>query len=63
MKIKIADYCIRCGLCVDLYPDIYHRNYEKHDIDTAFSEVPEESIERVKQSIQDCAVGAIRLEK
>ena len=61
MKIKIADYCIRCGLCVDLYPDIYYRNYEGHDINTAFSEIPEEYMERVKESARDCAVGAISI--
>lgn len=63
MKIAISEYCIRCGLCVDLYPDLYRRNYEKHDIEATFLDVPDAQLVRVKQSIQDCAVGAIRLEK
>ena len=61
MRIEIADYCIRCGICEDLYPDLYKRNYEKHCIDVLINEVPEGKIERAKQSAEDCAVAAIRL--
>lgn len=60
MKIQIADYCIRCGICEDLYPDIYKRNYEEHCMDVLVDEVPEELMERVKKSMEDCAVAAIR---
>ena len=35
MKIEIADYCIRCGICEDLYPDLFKRNYKDHCIDIA----------------------------
>lgn len=63
MKIQIADYCIRCGICEDLYPDIYKRNYKEHCMDVLVDEVPEELMERVKKSMEDCAVAAIRLDE
>ncbi|MCI8991106.1 MAG: ferredoxin [Eubacterium sp.] len=61
MKIELADYCIRCGICEDLYPDLYKRNYEKHCIDVLYDELPKEMEERAKKSAEDCAVAAIRL--
>ena len=61
MKINIANYCIRCGLCEDIYPDIYKRNYKNHSIDVLCDEVPSELEERVKNSIADCAVAAISM--
>ena len=61
MKIQIADYCIRCGICEDVYPDIYKRNYETHSMDVLIDEVPAELEERVKESIADCAVAAISM--
>lgn len=59
MKVKLADYCIRCGLCLDLYPDLFERNYEEHTIDVLYDEIPEELQEKMKQAQADCAVAAI----
>ena len=63
MRVEIADYCIRCGICEDCYPDIYKRNYEDHCMDILVEEVTPDLEERVKGSIADCAVAAIRLVK
>ena len=63
MKIQLADYCIRCGLCEDLYPDIFKRNYETHSMDVLFDEIPAELEERVQQAVADCAVAAIKIVK
>ena len=63
MKIELADYCIRCGLCEDLYPDIFKRNYETHSMDVLIDEVPEGMVERVQQAVADCAVAAIKVVK
>lgn len=60
MRIKIADYCIRCGICEDLYPDIFKRNYEDHCMDILVEEIPAEMEERVKQAMADCAMAAIQ---
>lgn len=63
MKIQLADYCIRCGLCEDLYPDLFKRNYETHSMDVLYDEIPVELEERAKQAAADCAVAAIRIVK
>lgn len=63
MKIKLADYCIRCGICEDLYPDLYKRNYEEHCIDVLYDEIPADLEERAQKSAADCAVAAIRIVK
>ena len=60
MKLQISDYCIRCGICEDLYPDIFKRNYETHNIDVLFDEIPSDKEERAEQAVADCAVAAIR---
>ena len=61
MKIELADYCIRCGLCEDLYPELFKRNYETHSMDVLYDEVPAELEERAAQAAMDCAVAAIKL--
>ncbi|MBR3243576.1 MAG: ferredoxin [Parasporobacterium sp.] len=61
MKLQINDYCIRCGICEDVYPDIFKRNYDTHNIDVLFDEIPEEKQERAEQAAADCAVAAIKI--
>ncbi len=61
MKIEIADYCVRCGMCSDIYPDIFKRNWDKHCIELLNDEIPEELEERAKQAAEDCAVAAIKI--
>ena len=29
MKAEIKEYCIRCGICVGLYPQLFAHNFEK----------------------------------
>ena len=61
MKIELSESCIRCGICEDLYPDIFKRNYETHSMDVLFDEIPAELEERAVQAAADCAVAAIRI--
>mgnify|MGYP000245070921 FL=1 len=61
MKIELADYCIRCGICEDLYPDLFQRNYEEHCMDVLYDEIPEALRERAVQAAKDCAVAAIKI--
>mgnify|MGYP000004612839 CR=1 FL=1 len=64
MKLQINNnYCIRCGICEDLYPDIFKRNFEEHVIDVLFDEIPEDKEEQAEQAAKDCAVAAIRIIK
>ena len=60
MKLKIDDYCIRCGICEDLYPDLFKRNYEKHCMDFLADEVTDDIKERAVKAACDCAVTAIK---
>ncbi|MCI1655388.1 MAG: ferredoxin [Lachnospiraceae bacterium] len=61
MKLQLADYCIRCGICEDLYPDLFRRNYETHSMDILYEEIPQELEERALQAADDCAVAAIKI--
>lgn len=63
MKIELSEYCIRCGLCEDLYPDIFKRNYETHSMDVLHDVIPAELEERAVQAAADCAVAAIKIIK
>ena len=62
MKIEIKEHCIRCGICVGLYPELFAHNFEKDCIDVKFDEIPEELANRVNSAIADCAVTAIFLQ-
>lgn len=59
MKIMIKEYCIRCGLCQDLYPELFKYNSEADAIDIKCDEVHEEFIEKARNAAADCAVTAI----
>ena len=61
MKIEIKDYCIRCGICVGLYPELYAHNFKEDKIDVLTDPETPEQIKRAKSSAADCAVTAIFL--
>lgn len=63
MKVTLAEYCIRCGICEDLYPELFRRNYETHQIDVLFDEIPEAYQECMRQAQADCAVAAILIKE
>ena len=63
MKIEIKNYCIRCGICVSLNPELYAFNFEDDVIDVLRdADTPELEAQAVS-SAKDCAVAAIFLEK
>lgn len=63
MKIELSEYCIRCGICEDLYPDLFQRNYEEHCMDVLYDVIPAELEARAEQAAADCAVAAIKIVK
>jgi ferredoxin len=63
LKLQIEDYCIRCGICITLYPELYEMNYAEDVVCIKLGEIPEDLSGKAKQSIRDCAVTAIRLRK
>ena len=63
MKLKIEDFCIRCGLCITFYPELYEMDFAEDLVRIKIDEIPASLTEKVKQSIKDCAVTAIRIKK
>lgn len=61
MTIEIKDYCIRCGLCVGLYPEMFAHNFEKDCIDVIRELDTDELKEVARNAARDCAVTAIFL--
>ncbi len=63
MTVKIQDFCIRCGMCVDLCPKYFSFNFQEDRIDVLPPALDEENYETIKQMALDCAVGAIYIKK
>jgi ferredoxin len=63
LRLKIENYCIRCGICITLYPEFFEMDFGEDIVRTKIGEIPETAIEKARKSIKDCAVTAIRLEK
>ncbi|MBP1627210.1 MAG: Fer [Holophagaceae bacterium] len=61
MKIEIKDFCIRCGLCEDLYPELFHFDHPSDSIILKSEEVSGDLIEVAKNAARDCAIAAIHL--
>ena len=63
MKLSIEDFCIRCGICIDICPELYEMDFEKDEIHILVDEVPDSLMEKAKETIKNCAVTAIHLTK
>jgi ferredoxin len=63
LKLQIKEFCIRCGICITLYPDLYEMDYQEDIIRIKVGNVPENLLKNARQSINDCAVTAIYQEK
>jgi ferredoxin len=63
MRLAVEDFCIRCGICIDVCPELYEMDFEEDEINIKVEEVPEVLMEKAKTSIKDCAVGAIHFKK
>ena len=61
MKLEIKEYCIRCGLCEDLYPELFHLDWDKDEIVILYEEIPESLIDTAKSAMRDCAIAAIHI--
>jgi ferredoxin len=62
LNLKIEDFCIRCGICITLYPELYEMDYNEDVVRIKTDAIPETMTEKAKQSMKDCAVTAIHLE-
>jgi len=59
MKLAIEPFCIRCGICIDISPELYEMDFDGDVIHIRVDEVPEALMDKAKESIRDCAVAAI----
>jgi ferredoxin len=63
MNLQIEDFCIRCGICITLYPELFEMDFAQDLVRIKMVDIPQSLAAQAKQSIQDCAVAAIRLRK
>ncbi len=63
MKVEIQNFCIRCGMCVDLCPQCFSFNFAEDRIDVLPAALDANHYDAVKQMALDCAVGAILVKK
>ena len=55
MKVEIKEYCVRCGICVGLYPELFAHNFDKDCIDVKYDELPEE-LEEVEMAFNSIGI-------
>ena len=58
MKVKVNDSCIGCGACMSIADDVFEMNDEGLS-SVKVSEVPEGSVDNVKEAMESCPTGAI----
>jgi len=63
MKLTIEDFCIRCGICIDVCPELFEMDFVLDEIHIKVDAVPEDLMDKAKESIRDCAVTAIYFRK
>jgi ferredoxin len=63
LKLKIEDYCIRCGICITMYPELYEMDFKEDVVRVKAEEITMSLTEKATQSIRDCAVMAIHVKK
>lgn len=61
--VEIGKHCIRCGLCIDLHPDMFKFNYEDDKIDILPEAQNPDKQEVAVGMAADCPVAAIRVKK
>ena len=61
MNIEIKDFCIRCGLCEDLYPQLFRFDHPSDAIQVKVNPVEGDLLEVAKDAARDCAIAAIHL--
>lgn len=61
MKLEIKEYCIRCGICEDLHPDIFRFDHASDSIQIIGGEVPMNKEAEAKQAMAECAMAAIHM--
>jgi ferredoxin len=59
MKLVIEDYCVRCGICVDICADLFELDTVNDVMTVKFDQIPDSLKKAAQEAIEGCAVGAI----
>lgn len=57
--IEIAKHCIRCGLCIDLYPELFAFDELNDCINLDEKAQSPKALPEMKAMAEDCPVAAI----
>jgi ferredoxin len=63
LKLEIQDFCIRCGICITLYPELFEMDFAEDKVRVKPDVLPASLVKSARQSVKDCAVTAIKLLK
>ena len=62
MRVTVdGDLCSRCGLCVELAPDVFEMGDDSAVV--IVDEVPADHVEEVREAAEGCPEGAITIEE
>jgi ferredoxin len=59
MKLKIEEYCMRCGVCIETCPDLFEMDETSAVMQVKFEQVPKKLRKSALKAVQSCGVGAI----
>ena len=59
VKVQVTDECIRCGLCVDMCPEVFRMGDEYAEVVMGSAAIPAEHEEAVREAAAECPVAAI----
>ncbi len=59
--VRIAEYCIRCGMCIDLHPQMFAFDYENDCICVLEEAQKPERREEARAMAADCPVAALQV--
>ncbi len=59
MKLKIEDYCMCCGVCVETCPEVFEMDEASGVMQVKFEEIPAKLQKKTLKAVESCGVGAI----
>ena len=59
--VKVNEYCIGCGACTAVCPDVFDLNDEGKAENIMGEDIPEDLMDACKEAAESCPVEAIEL--
>ncbi len=57
--MKIEDYCMRCGVCIETCPEVFEMDEESEVMQVKMEEIPPELEKKALEAVENCGVGGI----